>query len=473
MSAKTLFDKIWDRHVIKDLGDGFSLIFVDRHMVNDMAGRGFLTLNKRGLPVAHPEFTFAAADHTVATLEARKASAKPDDNPYAVNLRDNSRQHGFRLFDLDDPDFGIIHVISAEQALALPGTTIACGDSHTCTLGALGAIAWGLGQSDIVHILATQTSVQRKPLNMRINVTGRLAPDVSAKDLILALAAELGVAGCVGHAVEFAGDAIRRMSMDERFTICNMAVEMGARFGLISPDDVTFDYLRGRPSAPDADAWDAAVADWRSLATDATAAFDAERTLDASRVEPQVSWGINPGQTIGISATIPSLSGQLTGSALATYETAVDYSGLVPGAPIAGTPIDIVFIGSCNNARLSDLRVAARVVEGRRVASGVRAWVSPGSERVRREAEAEGLDQIFMSAGFGWGHSGCSMCAGAGDQMREIGASGQRIASTTNRNFVGRQGPGTRTHLLSPAMAAAAAIAGRIVDVRSLEAIGG
>lgn len=463
----TLFDKIWDRHVVNDLGDGFSLLFVDRHMINDMAGRGLLTLNKRDLPLNHPELTFAAADHTVATLVPPEFRPGRDDNPYAVNLRENAERHGFRLFDVDDPDFGIIHVVAAEQGLALPGTTIACGDSHTCTLGAVGAIAWGLGQSDIVHILATQTSIQHKPATMRIWIDGALPAHATAKDLILTLIGRLGVAGCTGHAVEFAGPVIEAASMEERFTICNMAVELGARFGVIAPDDTTFAYLSGRPEAPAGSAWDLAVADWRSLATDDGAVFATEYRMDASDVRPQVTWGINPAQTVAIEDAVPGAGTGMDESALATYRAALAYSGLDAGTRMDGVPVDIVFIGSCNNARLGDLRDAAAVLRGRKVATGVTAWVSPGSERVRREAEAEGLDRLFIEAGFGWGRSGCSMCAGAGNQMREIGTPGQRIVSTTNRNFVGRQGPGTRTHLVSPPMAAAAALAGRIVDVRT------
>lgn len=466
---QTLFDKVWDRHVVADLGDGFSLLFVDRHMINDMAGRGLLTLKKRGLQLRHPELTFAAADHTVATLWNAGTDRRERSNPYVANLRQSAAEHQFRLFDTEDSDFGIIHVIAAEQALALPGTTIACGDSHTCTLGALGAVAWGLGQSDIVHILATQTSVQRKPKAMRITVGGRLPATVTAKDLILFLIARLGVAGAAGYAVEFTGDAVRELSMDARFTICNMAVELGARYGMIAPDDVTFDYLRGRNHAPQGADWDAAVADWRTLQSDEGAVFDAERYIDAAKVEPQLSWGINPAQTVGIAETVPGVQPGANKNALATYQAAIEYSGLAADTPVAGVPIDVVFIGSCVNGRISDLRAAATIVRGRKVAPSVSAWVSPGSERVRIEAEAEGLDRIFIEAGFGWGRAGCSMCAGAGDQMREVGKPGQRIVSTTNRNFIGRQGPGTRTHLASAPMAAAAAISGRIVDVRKLE----
>lgn len=459
---RTLFDKLWQRHVVADLGDGFQLLLVDRHLMNDMAGRGFLTLNERGLPLAHPELTFATADHTPATLPR----AGDAENPYVSNLRHNAQRFGFRLFDLGAPDAGIIHVLAAEQALALPGLTVACGDSHTCTLGAFGALAWGIGQSELVHVLATQTSIQRKPQAMRITLSGRLADGVTAKDLILTLIGRLGVSGGSGHAVEFAGPAIRAMPMEARLTLCNMAVELGARFGFIAPDQVTFDYLRGRPYAPAGADWERAEDSWRGLVSDDGAVFDAEWEFEVSAIEPQVTWGTNPSQVIGINQLIPLPDGEAD-------QRALDYIGLAAGAPIKGTPVDWVFIGSCTNSRLSDLRAAAAIAHGRRVASGVTAWVVPGSQAVKRAAEAEGLDRIFVEAGFVWGEPGCSMCAGSGDQMREIVPPRQRSVSTTNRNFVGRQGPAARTHLVSPAMAVAAAVCGRIADVRDLEAAHG
>ncbi|HWL46942.1 MAG TPA: 3-isopropylmalate dehydratase large subunit, partial [Sphingomonadaceae bacterium] len=420
--AGTLFDKVWDRHVVADLGDGFALLFVDRHMMNDMAARGLLTLNKRGLPLRNPQFTFAAADHTVATLWNARAGRA--DNPYVKNLRENAARHGFHLFDVDDPAFGIVHVIAAEQAIALPGTTLACGDSHTCTLGALGAVAWGLGQSDLVHILATQTSVQRKPKTMRITVDGALGEGVSPKDLILFLIAQLGVSGGAGYAVEFAGEAIRAMTMEGRFTVCNMAVELGARYGMIAPDETTFAYLEGRAGAPRGAMWEKALADWRTLVSGGDADFDAEHRFNAADIQPQISWGTNPSQTIGLHERVPRPEDVPDDSARAAWRAAIEYSGLTPGRPIAGVPVDRVFIGSCTNARITDLRTAAAVVRGRHVAPNVEAWISPGSESVRSQAEAEGLDRIFIEAGFGWGRAGCSMCAGAGDQMREIGSPG-------------------------------------------------
>ena len=460
MSApRTLFDKVWDRHVVEDLGDGFQLLFIDRHLLNDMAGRGFITLNRRELPLAHPELTFAVADHTVATL---RPGADGDANPYVANLRDNAARHGFKLFDLDDSGYGIIHVLAGEQGLALPGTTVACGDSHTCTLGAVGALGWGVGQSELVHVLATQTSVQRRPRTMRIGIDGAMPPGVTAKDVVLHLIGRLGVAGATGHAVEFAGPVVRAMSMEERFTLCNMAVELGARFGLVAPDQTTFAYLDGLPFAPSGATRQAALADWRQLASDDGATFDAERGVDVSAIEPQITWGTNPEQVVGISDRVPEPRTD-------SERRALDYAGLAAGTPIKGTPIHWVFIGSCTNSRLSDLRQAAALVRGKKVAPGVTAWAVAGSEPIRRAAEAEGLDQVFRAAGFGWGRPGCGMCASSGDQMREVAAPGQRLVSTTNRNFVGRQGPGTRTHLASPATAAASALAGHIADVRELE----
>lgn len=457
----TLFEKLWSRHIVADLGDGFALLYVDRHLLNDLAARGFLTLAERSLPVRRAGLTFGTPDHTVATL-ANARPAHEDANPYVVNFRAGARAHGIKLFDLGSSEHGIIHVIAAELGLALPGTTIACGDSHTCTLGALGALAWGIGQSELVHVLATQTSVQRKPKTMRVTLDGELAPYVAPKDVILALIGRLGVAGAAGYALEFAGSAIERMPMEGRFTICNMAIELGAKFGIIAPDATTLAYLRGRSYAPTGAVWEAAERDWQTLRSDDGAAFDAEIAFDVSAIEPQITWGTSPEQVIDIGSAIPARD-ERTAPALA-------YAGLDGGDALAGTAIDLVFIGSCTNGRISDLRSAADVARGRHVADGVTAWVVPGSQAVKDEAEREGLDRVFTDAGFRWGSPGCSMCAGAGDQMREIAAPRTRIVSTTNRNFVGRQGPGSRTHLASPAMAAAAAVAGRICDVREVMA---
>ncbi len=471
--AETLFDKIWRRHSVADLGEGFHLIFVDRHMMNDISAGGFVALNRRGLSLAHPELTFATPDHTIATLGNADRDPSAADNRYVAGLRESAAKHCFRLFEVGGTAHGIVHVVAAEQGLALPGLTLTCGDSHTCTLGAMGALAWGIGQSEVTHVLATQTSVQRKPKTMRLNVEGRPAPAVRAKDVILHLIGCFGTAGAAGYAVEFAGSTIRDFSMEERFTVCNMAVEMGARFGLIAPDSVTFSWLEGRPFAPRGDGWRAALGDWSNMVSDEGAAFDAERTLDVSRIEPQITWGTSPEHVIGIGATIPFPAEGKSEASRAAHQAALDYAGLTAGAPIKGTPIDMVFIGSCTNGRLSDLRAAAAVVRGRKVARGVKAWVVPGSEAVRRAAEAEGLHRLFSDAGFGWGKPGCSMCGGSGDRMREIAEPGHRVVSTTNRNFVGRQGPGSRTHLASPETAAASAVAGYIADVREMETSGG
>ncbi len=356
--ALTLLEKLWQRHSVADLGEGFHLLFVDRHLLNDLAGRGFLTLNRRGLPLRHPELTFATADHTVATLWNADVDPRGVHNDYVQNLRKNAAAHGFKLFDVGDANHGIVHIIAAEQGLALPGLTVACGDSHTCTLGAVGALAWGVGQSELVHVLATQASVQRKPAAMRINLKGSVSDGLTAKDIILYSIGRLGVAGAAGYAVEFAGPVIERMPMEGRFTVCNMAVELGARFGLIAPDDITFAYIKGRPFAPRGKLWDEALRDWRLLRSDDEATFAIEKSVDVSSIEPQITWGTSPGQVIGISETIPQPNAS-DGEAAAAVQAALDYVGLEAGAPIKGTPIDMVFIGSCVNGRLSDLREAA------------------------------------------------------------------------------------------------------------------
>ena len=470
---QTLFDKIWNDHVVSDLGDGYYLLFVDRHLVNDVAGRGFINLNERKLPVSQPQLTFGTADHMVATLWNADKDPAADNNPFVKNLRENAARFGFHFFDVRNPDFGIIHVNSAELGLALPGTTIACGDSHTCTLGAFGTVAWGIGQTEVVHILATQTSVQRKPGNMRINLEGIMGAGITAKDVMLYLIRSIGVAGASGYAVEFAGAVIRNMDMEERMTLCNMAIETGARFGMIAPDDTTCSYLNNRKFAPHETYRSPAIDYWHSLASDPGAVFDKEVTIDISGMEPQISWGTNPEQVVGISENIPDSAHADGEDNRAAYASAQQYMGVTGGKPIKGTPIDMVFIGSCTNSRITDLRAAARIAQGRHVADAVTAWVVPGSMQVKHQAEAEGIDKLFKEAGFHWGSPGCSMCGGSGDQMREQAGAGVRIVSTTNRNFVGRQGPGSRTHLASPVMAVAAAVTGRITDVRELEGFHG
>jgi 3-isopropylmalate/(R)-2-methylmalate dehydratase large subunit len=369
------------------------------------------------------------------------------------------------MFDVDQPGQGIVHVIGPELGLSLPGCTIVCGDSHTCTHGGLGALAFGIGSSEVAHVLATQALIQRRPKTMRATFDGTLPLGVTAKDMILALIGQIGAAGGTGHAVEYAGSAIRDLPVEGRLTICNLSIELGAKMGMIAPDETTFAFLRGRPYAPQGEMWERAIDAWRRLPSDADAVFDREVTIDVEKIIPQVTWGISPEHVIGVDGRIPDPQGVSDPERRAAIQTALDYMGLTPGAPIAGTPIDWVFIGSCTNSRLSDLRAAAEVARGRRVAAGVRAWVVPGSENVKREAVAEGLDKVFTEAGFEWREPGCSMCLAANG---EVVAPGQRSVSTSNRNFVGRQGPRARTHLASPASAAASAIAGAIADVRTM-----
>jgi 3-isopropylmalate/(R)-2-methylmalate dehydratase large subunit len=461
-TENTLFEKVWARHVVADLGEGFALLHVDRHIVPDFNGNSFTRLAQRGLPVRNPELTFASADHSVST-DPRGADPTQSKNPHVIALRNDTRKFGVKLFDVGEPGHGIVHVITPELGIALPGLTVAIGDSHTCTNGALGALAWGVGQGELVHILATQTCMQRKPMTKRVTVNGVLPRGLGGKDLILHLIHALGVDAGNGYAVEYAGSAIRALPMEARFTLCNMSVEWGARFGMIAPDQTTFDWLHGRPYAPRGEMWDAAVADWKTLPTDEGARFDDEAVLDVSQLSPQVTWGNSLDMGIPIGGRIPDPADEADAARRVNLEASLQYMGLAPGQAIEGLPIDRVFIGSCTNSRISDLRTAAEVVRGRRVASRVQAWVVPGSEQVRREAEAEGLHRVFMDAGFDWRAPGCSMCLGGnGDTI----GSGERAVSTANRNFAGRQGPGSRTHIAGPAMAAASACAGAIVDPR-------
>ena len=461
-APRTLFDKLWDSHLIADLGNGSSLLHVDRHLVHDLGGPpAFAELERRNLPVRTPELTFATPDHVVSSLPGRTGGDQPWAEDLVVALREGSRRRGIRLFDVNESGNGIVHVIGPELGLTLPGSLVLCGDSHTSTHGALGALAWGIGASEIVHVLATQTIVQKRPKRMRLTVNGELRAGVEAKDLALAIISSLGAAAGTGFAVEYAGPAIRALSMAGRQTLCNMSIEMGARSGIIAPDEVTFDWLEGRPYSPHGALWDRAVDSWRELPTDSGAEFDREEAIDASAIGAQISWGTSPEQTIALTGRVPDPAHAASAEAAAAIEQALDYMGLKPGQPIAGTPVDRVFIGSCTNGRLEDLRAAAKAVRGRRVAARVRAWVVPGSEDVRRAAEREGLDRIFVAAGFEWRSPGCSMCVGANGDMVAPQA---RCVSTSNRNFVGRQGPGARTHLASPTVAAACAIAGEIID---------
>ncbi|MBA4355533.1 MAG: 3-isopropylmalate dehydratase [Novosphingobium sp.] len=456
----TLVDKIWERHVIHDYGDGWALLAIDRNIIHDLSGPPALAaLAARGLPVLNPELVFATPDHAVSSQPGRTANTFPLGGKLYRSLRDLASAAGIRMFDIGEEGQGIVHVMGPELGLVLPGATLTCGDSHTCTNGALGALAFGVGTSESMHILGTSALRIRKPEMMRITVDGALGRGVTAKDLILHILNTLGASAAVGHIIEFAGEAVRTLEIEQRLTLCNLAVELGARSGIVAPDDKTFDYLRGRRFAPTGAAFDKAVAHWRTLSTDHGAPFAKDIAIDATTVAPTITWGTSPDQSIRIDGLIPDLDAG--GSAKA----ALDYMGLTAGDPLIGTRIDVVFIGSCANSRLSDLRAAAAVVQGKRVAAHVKAWVVPGSETVKRLAEAEGLHTLFRDAGFEWREPGCSMCVAANG---EIAPPGSRVISTSNRNFVGRQGPGARTHLASPATAAAAAIAGKIVDTRKL-----
>jgi 3-isopropylmalate/(R)-2-methylmalate dehydratase large subunit len=464
--GRTLFAKIWDQHVIAQVSDDTDLLHVDRHLLHDLGGsRGLRDLKSRNLSVHNPELTFATPDHAISTARGRAGTIKIGQELLAA-LRVETSATGIEMFDIDQPGQGIVHVIGPELGLSLPGCLIVCGDSHTCTHGGLGALAFGIGSSELTHVLATQAIIQRRPKTMRVMFEGRLPFGVTAKDLILALIGHVGAAGGTGYAVEYAGSAIRELPVEGRFTICNLSVELGAKMGLIAPDDKTYDYVQGRRYAPQGEMWRQAVAAWRKLPSDADAVFDREVVIDVEAIAPQVTWGISPEHVIGIDGHVPDPQAIADPARRAAIETAIDYMGLVPGAPIIGTPVDVVFIGSCTNSRLSDLRAAAEVVRGRKVAPGVRAWVVPGSETVKRDAVAEGLDKLFTDAGFEWREPGCSMCLAANG---ETVSPGQRSVSTSNRNFIGRQGPRARTHLASPAMAVAAAIAGSIADVRTME----
>jgi len=467
MSARTLLDKVWERHVVRDLGEGWSLLHIDRHLLHDLSGPPALAdISERGLPVLHPELAFATPDHAVSSRPQRDGHSSAEGAALHDALAARTASAGIRFFQLGTIGQGIVHVMAPELGLVMPGLTLVCGDSHTCTNGALGAISFGIGSSESAHVLATQTLRQRKPRQLRIRIDGQLAEGVTAKDLALHLLRILGASAGVGHAIEYTGKAVRAMGIEGRLTLCNLSVELGAKIGLISPDAVTIAYLRGREYAPRGDDFARAAADWLSLASDTDAAVDREVCIDAAEVVPMITWGTSPDQGIAVDARVPDPSTAPNEATRLAWRQALDYMGLRAGDPIAGTPVDWVFIGSCTNARLTDLRAAARIVRGRRVAATVTAWVVPGSEQVRRDAEAEGLDQVFRDAGFEWRAPGCSLCVAANGDRVPVGA---RAVSTSNRNFVGRQGPLARTHLASPAMAAAAAIAGRITDVRAME----
>jgi 3-isopropylmalate/(R)-2-methylmalate dehydratase large subunit len=464
--GRTMLAKIWEQHVIAGISDDTDLLHVDRHLLHDLGGsRGLLDLKSRGLKVHNPELTFATPDHAISTAHGRAGTIEIGQELLAA-LRAETSASGIQMFDINQPGQGIVHVIGPELGLSLPGCLIVCGDSHTCTHGGLGALAFGIGSSELTHVLATQALIQRRPRTMRVKFEGAVPFGVTAKDLILALIGQIGAAAGTGYAVEYAGSAIRDMPIEGRLTICNLSIELGAKMGLVAPDEKTFEFLRGRPYAPRGETWERAIKAWRELPSDADAVFDEEVVINVEKIIPQVTWGISPEHVIGVDGLVPDPEEIGDPARRAAVETALDYMGLKPGAPIAGTPVDWVFIGSCTNSRLSDLRAAAEIARGRKVAPGVRAWVVPGSEMVKRDAVAEGLDKVFTEAGFEWREPGCSMCLAANG---ETVPPGQRSVSTSNRNFVGRQGPRARTHLASPASAAAAAIVGAITDVRTME----
>jgi 3-isopropylmalate/(R)-2-methylmalate dehydratase large subunit len=458
-----MLDKIWDDHFVLE-EDGQHLMMVGRHLAHDGSYYGFSVLENRGLPLRRPDQVFATPDHGVSTLSRRVADIPDPAQRRVVDvLHRNAARYGFTLFGLDDPRQGIIHVVGPEQGITQPGLLIVCGDSHTSTHGALGALAFGVGGSEVAHALATQTLWRDKPKAMRISVEGERPQGVAAKDVILAIIARIGANGATGHVIEYAGSAIRAMSIEERLTVCNMSIEAGARAGMVAPDETTYAYLKGRPYAPAGADWDRALAHWRSLPSDPGARFDSEVLLDAASLAPMVTWGNSPEDALPVTGRIPHPRDAASEGQRTAIAEALDYMGLAPGMALADVPIDQVFIGSCTNARLEDLRAAAAVARhGRAV---VPAMVSPGSTQVKHAAEAEGLDRIFREAGFEWRESGCSMCVGMNGDLVD---SGKRCASTSNRNFRGRQGLGSRTHLMSPAMAAAAALRGRITDVRDL-----
>ena len=465
---KTMFDKIWDRHTVLSGTDGQSLLYVSRHMVYDSSFHSFDLLKRRGLTVRRPDQTFATADHFVSTL-GRAADAIEDiECRHVVELlHSNARACGIPLFGLDDPRQGIIHVIGPELGIAQPGLLLVCADSHISTLGALGALAIGIGHAESTHVLATQTLWQSKPRLMRIMIGGTRPFGVTAKDIALAVVSAIGVSGAAGHAIEFAGSTIRGLSMEERMTVCNMAIEAGARVGMVAPDETTFAYLDGRPFAPRGASRDRALAYWQTLPSDADAGFDAEVSVDAGDIAPMVTWGMTPGDALPITGVVPDPTAEPNAESRTTMGQALDYMDLKPGTRLTDIVIDRVFIGSCTNGRIEDLRAAAQVA--RRGRAVVPALVVPGSAAVKRQAEAEGLDRIFIDAGYEWRQPGCSMCVAING---DTGASGERCASTSNRNHANRQGPGVRTHLMSPAMAAAAALTGRLADVRNWKGLG-
>jgi 3-isopropylmalate/(R)-2-methylmalate dehydratase large subunit len=460
---RTMFDKIWQRHVVAEGPGGQTLLYIDRHLLHEGATHALDRLQQAGRPVRRPDLTFATADHYLPTTPPGTGIPDPEIRGMVESLTRHTRARGIGFFGVGDSRRGIVHVIGPEQGLTQPGLLLVCGDSHTATHGALGALAFGIGSTEVEHVLATQTLWQRKPKVMRVSVDGVLADGVTAKDVVLTIIATIGTAGGTGHAIEYAGSTVRAMSMAERMTVCNMSIEAGARAGMVAPDETTYAYLEGRPAAPKGEAWRHALRSWKTLPTDTDALFDREVAIDGAAIAPTVTWGTSPQDALPITGTVPDPARVADPARRASMERALAYMALAPDTPLTDIRVDRVFIGSCTNSRIEDLRAAAAVVKGRR--ARVPAWVVPGSGLIKRAAEAEGLDRIFTEAGFEWREPGCSMCVGMnGETARE----GERTASTSNRNFEGRQGKGVRTHLMSPAMAAAAAVTGRLTDVRTM-----
>jgi len=463
----TLFDKLWDSHTIEHLPGGVDLLQVDRHLMHELTGvEAVRVLERRGLAVDSPALTFATVDHVISTAPGRRAGDEDWSTQMVDAMRGQMAHHAIPIFDIGKTGKqGIVHVIGPELGLSLPGTSIVCADSHTCTHGAMGALAFGIGSTEVVHVLATQTIRQKRPKTMRVRFNGRLRDGVSAKDMILYLIGRLSAAGGTGHAIEYAGDAVEALSMEGRLTLCNLSIELGAKFGLVAPDETTFAYLRGKPYSPQGAKFDEALADWKALASENGALFDREEMVDASAIGAQVTWGTSPEHVISVDDVIPDPAALDDEPRRNAAQSALDYMGVHAGQHLDELSVDRVFIGSCTNSRIEDLRTAAHIVEGQHVAGSVTAWVVPGSLSVARQAEQEGLDDIFRSAGFEWREPGCSMCVGANG---DVVGRGERCVSTSNRNFVGRQGPGARTHLASPAVAAASALAGHIAAPASV-----
>ncbi|MBV8938456.1 MAG: 3-isopropylmalate dehydratase large subunit [Alphaproteobacteria bacterium] len=470
-SSRTLYDKIFDAHIVHQQEDGTCLLYVDRHLVHEVTSpQAFEGLRLTGRAVRHPEATLAVADHNVPTTPDRyKGIKEPESRIQVATLEENCREFGITYFPMSDVRQGIVHIVGPEQGFTQPGMTIVCGDSHTSTHGAFGALAFGIGTSEVEHVLATQTLIQRRAKNMLVQVEGTLPLGVTAKDIVLAIIGKIGTAGATGYVIEYAGDAIARLSMEGRMTVCNMSIEAGARAGLIAPDETTFAYLKGRPMAPHGADWERAVAFWKTLPSDHGAKYDREVRLRAADIEPQVTWGTSPEQVLPISGRVPDPAAEKDDAHRKGMERALAYMGLAPGTRLQEVSIDKVFIGSCTNGRIEDLREAAALAKGRKVAGNVKlAMVVPGSGLVKEQAEKEGLDKIFTEAGFEWREAGCSMCLAMNADRLEPG---ERCASTSNRNFEGRQGRGGRTHLMSPAMAVAAAVTGRLSDVREFAGV--